>query len=373
MARVGFIVNPVAGVGGRVGLKGSDGPEIQSLARAMGAKPEAHLRAALALEQLLSLGEKLDLLVAPQGMGAALARDAKLAFTVVGHLSRGETSAEDTRRIAAEMLEKGVDLILFAGGDGTARDIFTAVGTAVPVIGIPAGVKIHSGVFAENPRKAGILTAIFCRGEVRSFREAEVMDIDEEAFRAGTVRAQLFGYMKVPDGRRFVQRVKAGSRKSEELGQQSIAREIVEAMEKDILYVVGSGTTTRAVMAELGLPSTLLGVDLVRDGKVVDSDVSEARLLFLLEENQGQAKLIITPIGGQGFLFGRGNQQLSPKVIRKIGRENIIVLATSEKLVSLLGGALLVDTGEEVLDKELSGAIRVVTGYREYSFLRIEC
>lgn len=372
MARVGFIVNPVAGMGGRVGLKGTDGHEVQRLARALGATPMAPFRATTALKQLVPLREKVELLAAPLGMGATLVRGCGLLPTVVGRLPENRTSAEDTRRIAAEMVAKGAELILFAGGDGTARDVFASVGTAVPVVGIPAGVKIHSGVFAENPRKAGQLAALFCQGGVKNFREAEVMDIDEEAFRTGTVRARLFGFMKVPNERRFVQRVKAGSGGSEEHRQQAIARGVVEGMERDILYVIGSGTTTRAVMSALGLPCTLLGVDLVKNGQIVDSDVGEEKLLALLE-GVAEAKLVITPIGGQGFLFGRGNQQLSSKVIRKIGRENIIVIATSQKLHSLQGGALLVDTGEDSLDRELCGAVKVLTGYRECSFLRVEC
>lgn len=371
MTRVGFIVNPVAGMGGRVGLKGTDGSEVQSLARAMGATPMAPSRASTALEQLLPLREKVEFLAAPLEMGATLVRDWGLMPTVVGSLSGNGTSAEDTRRIAAQMVEKGVDLILFAGGDGTARDVFTSVGAKVPVVGIPAGVKIHSGVFAENPRKAGQLAVLFCQGGVRNFCEAEVMDIDEEAFRTGAVRARLFGFMKVPNERRFVQRVKAGSGGSEAVQQQAIARSVMEGMERDILYVIGSGSTTRAVMSALGLPCTLLGVDLVMNGRIVDSDVGEERLLSHLEE--AKPKLVITPIGGQGFLFGRGNQQLSPKVIRKTGRENVIVIATPQKLHSLQGGALLVDTGEDSLDQELCGAIKVVTGYREYSVVRVEC
>ncbi len=259
------------------------------------------------------------------------------------------------------MAESGVDLILFAGGDGTARDIYAAIDGRVPVLGIPTGVKIHSGVFAINPSSAGDLAVMYLREGQAATREAEVMDIDEEAFREDRISARLYGYLTVPYEKNLVQTSKGGSPPQEELSLEAIARDIIEEMEEDVIYVIGPGTTTRPIAESLGLPKTLLGVDVVLDGRLVASDVNEAQLLELIKGRR--AKIIVTAIGGQGFIFGRGNQQISPEVIKRVGKENIIVVATPGKLASLEGRPLLVDTGERELDELLSGYIRVITGY----------
>ena len=299
------------------------------------------------------------------------ARQAGLDPRVTGQVRRGRTTAADTRRAAGEMAALGVDLLLFAGGDGTARDIYEAIGIGIPALGIPAGVKIHSGVYATTPEGAAQLAAMVLSGRVMAFGELEVMDIDEEAFRRGQVSARLYGYLKVPLERRFTQGVKAASANSahESAAIQSIADQIVETMEAGWLYIIGSGTTPRAVMELLDLPNTLLGIDAVRDGKLVAADLNETRLLKLIDHHA--TRIVVTPIGGQAYIFGRGNQQLSPAVIKKIGLQNIIVAATPGKLASLQRRPLLVDTGDRAIDEMLRGYIRVVTGYREEMVYRV--
>jgi predicted polyphosphate/ATP-dependent NAD kinase len=267
------------------------------------------------------------------------------------------------------MLRMGVDLLLFAGGDGTARDIHAAVGEELPVLGIPAGVKIHSAVFATTPANAGSLAALYLQGRVEGLREAEVMDIDEEAFRQGAVSAKLYGYLLVPYRTSLVQNLKMAS-VGGEASLDAIAQEIVEQMEPDFLYLIGPGTTTRAIAAELGLDKTLLGVDVVLDGELLAADVNEAQLLDLLETGR-RANIIVTPIGGQGHIFGRGNQQLSPQVIKKVGKDSIIVVSTKEKLYSLGTRPLLVDTGDAAVDQMLGGYLTVVTGYRERAVRKV--
>ncbi len=361
MKRLGLIVNPVAGLGGRVGLKGSDSEEIQSRARELGAVAEAPRRASRCLEVLKPLRERLEIVTSPAEMGEDVARECGFQPEVVGEIQGGRTTAEDTRRAAQSMERLGVDLLLFAGGDGTARDICTAIGERLPVLGIPAGVKIHSAVFATSPVTAGELAASYLSGSVGGLREAEVLDVDEDAFRDDVLSARLYGYLRIPFRRALVQGAKAASGATEEAAQRELAAAVVELMEEDCAYILGPGTTTRAIARRLGLEKTLLGVDVIRDGEMVAPDVGERELLRLL--GRGRARIVVTPIGGQGYVFGRGNQQISPQVIRTVGLDAILVVSTPEKIDSLRGRPLLVDTGDAELDQALSGYRRVLTGY----------
>ena len=366
--KLGLIVNPVAGIGGRVGLKGSDGSEIQKKALELGAVPESLNRAALALERIKPIKHDLEIITYPGEMGEDAARACGFEPTVIGSIKPGETTAEDTGYAAREMLRLDVDLLLFAGGDGTARDICNAVGTGIPVLGIPAGVKIHSAVYATSPRSAGDLAALYLQGRVSSLREAEVMDIDEAAFRRGIVSAKLYGYLKIPFRTSLVQNLKVASA-GEAASLAGIAYDVVEKMEDDRFYIIGPGTTTRAIADELGLEKTLIGVDVVLNRELLATDVNEAQLLKLLEGRE--AKIIVTPIGGQGCIFGRGNQQISPKVIETVGRDNVIVVSTKEKLYALGRRSLWTDTGDRDVDKMLSGYMRVVTGYNERAVRKV--
>ncbi|MBN1658715.1 MAG: ATP-NAD kinase family protein [Anaerolineae bacterium] len=370
MKRVGLIVNPVAGLGGRVGLKGSDGADVQRRARALGAEPLAGERAAEALARLRRV-EALEILTYPGEMGADVVRAAGLEPAVIGDITPGETTGEDTRHAAREMHALGVDLLLFAGGDGTARDVYEAVGLDQPALGIPAGVKIHSAVYATHPASAGELAALYLEGRVASLREAEVMDIDEEAFREGALQARLYGYLQVPFRSNLVQAQKMPST-GEAASLAAIAEDVVAKMEPGVLYIVGPGTTTRSIARELGLDKTLLGVDVVLDGALIAQDANETNLLNLLDEHeQREARIIVTPIGGQGYLFGRGNQQISPNVIQRVGKEQVMVVSTPDKLHALGTQPLLVDTGDHEVDEMLSGYVTVVTGYNERAVRKV--
>ena len=276
----------------------------------------------------------------------------------------GIPTREHTLMASRELLKKNVDLLLFAGGDGTARDISEAVNTDLLVLGIPSGVKIHSSVFANSPRKAGEMAAFFVSGQRIKEKYCEVMDIDEEAFRRGRVQAALYSYLKIPFQHRHMQNLKTGSSSSEGTAQVEIAREVISQMEKDRLYLIGPGTTTGKLKELLGMEYSLLGIDAFNDGRSRGKDLTEGDILQLLH-SYPKRSILITPIGGQGFLLGRGNQQISPEVIRKTGKENIIVLCTPQKLHSLKGSPFLVDTGDPLLDKELGGYIRVLTGIAE--------
>jgi len=370
--KLGVIVNPIAGLGGRAALKGSDAPGVVEEARRLGISPESNIRAERALREVKATAPAdLVIYTAPGEMGEEAARAAGIVPLVVGEIERGSTTYRDTQKIAGFMRDLGVDLLLFAGGDGTACDVFEAVGDALPVLGIPAGVKMHSAVFAQRPKDAGQIVGGYLRGAL-GLRMAEVMDIDEDLFRRGVVSARLRGYLKVPHNVHLVQGAKVGGFSPEAADLEGISLDIVERMEKDrsCLYVIGPGTTTKAIMDRLGLPCTLLGVDVVRDKALVAADVNESRLMELVR--QGPVQVVVTVTGGQGYVFGRGNQQISPEVIRAAGRENILVVSTLEKLASIKGRVLRVDTGDEEVDRMLSGPQRVVTGYHREHVCLVE-
>jgi predicted polyphosphate/ATP-dependent NAD kinase len=369
LKKIGLIVNPVAGMGGSVGLKGTDGAEILSRAKALGAQPVSPARALRALGRLAAAG-KVELMTCAGVMGHEVAEQAGLAIVSLDIRPATATTAADTCAAARELQARGAALILFAGGDGTARDILDAVGDTVPILGIPSGVKMHSAVFAISPEAAGQLAALVATdrdGKVR-YREAEIMDIDEEAVRDGRISARLHGYGRIPFERQLVQNAKAGGI-AEDAALDAVCREIAREMLPGVVYILGPGTTTLRILGNLGLVGTLLGVDAVLDGKLLGRDLAGAQVDEMVRGRPAQ--IIVSVIGGQGYIFGRGNQQIGPNVIRAAGRDNIIVVATQRKLLSLAGGRLLVDTGDRQLDELLQGYIRVRTGPGQVAMMRI--
>ena len=367
--RLGLIINPVAGLGGSVGLKGTDGAETVERALALGATPRAGARAAIALERIAADLPQLQVLTGPGDLGEDQARAAGFSPVVLGDRSPGRTTPADTHRLARELAAHGVDLILFAGGDGTARDICAAIGTAVPALGIPSGVKMHSAVFATTPGAAGQAALHHLGATTPRVREAEVMDIDEQAFRNGEVSARLYGVLLTPVTRGLLQGLKAGRGGGEPAELAAIAADVVQHLRHDELTLLGPGTTTRAVLDHLGLTGTLLGVDVLYRGDILKRDATERDLLGFLAETPG--RIIVTPIGGQGYIFGRGNQQLSPAVLRQSGLHTITIIATPGKIATLPDHTLRVDTGDEDLDAELRGYRRVITGYGAESVLPV--
>lgn len=386
MKKIGLIINPVAGMGGSVGLKGTDHVVEEALRR--GAVPGSEKRAETALWELLPYKDELLICTGAGHMGGELAQrmgfrtevlpvgtDTGAAKTpadtdiLAASAFCFATAGSDTIALGKRLLNEQADLLLFAGGDGTARDIYQAVGTELVCVGIPAGVKIHSPVYAKNPGAAGKLAAMWMSGRIKRYEEKEVLDIDEDAYRSGHINTALYGYLKIPAERALTQNRKAPTPLSDEAAIESIAYEVTDHMEPDVVYLVGAGTTTRGVMKKLGLPNTLIGVDVVENGKVLENDAYGERILSHIRGKR--AKLILTVTGGQGFLFGRGNQQLTPEVIRTVGKENLIILATSSKLAELRGNPLLVDTGDDALNEELCGYYRVITGYKEYTVCRV--
>ncbi|MDH0896216.1 MULTISPECIES: ATP-NAD kinase family protein [unclassified Pseudomonas] len=358
---LGLIINPLAGLGGPAALKGSDGVAAEALAR--GAEPRAAERTRIALECLRPVAERLAFVTFPGAMGADLLGELGYAHRVLGSLGAGPTTAEDTRAAVRALQDAGCALILFAGGDGTARDVCAAAREDQPVLGIPAGVKIHSGVYAISPRAAGQMALRLVEGGLVRLSSGEVRDLDEAALRDGRLSARWYGELCVPVEGEFMQHVKQAGMESEELVLVDLADWLRESWDEGVRYVFGPGSTLHGLAQNLGLETTLLGVDVIEDGAVIARDVTEAQLFSLVDGYP--ARLLVTAIGGQGHIIGRGNQQISPRVLRAIGLDHLRVVATKRKLGTLEGRPLLVDSGDPALDDAFPDAVRVWAGYKE--------
>lgn len=363
MLKVGLIINPVAGIGGRVGLKGSDGEEIQLQALAMGAEPLADRRVKETLSNLDQSLSEITWLCASGAMGADLLTEMAIPHQVIYHPASQTTIPEDTVSATAALHAHEVDLLLFAGGDGTARDVMNGLEEEQLCLGIPAGCKIYSGVFAVTPIAAAEVIKQILAGELYQFTAANVLDIDEEQYRNGQINTRLYGDMRIPETAHYVQNVKIAGKENEELVKEDIAAWLLELMEEDTLYLIGSGRICMALKDQLGFAGTLIGVDVVLNHELVAKDANEDELMALIAEHEGPVRLIITPIGGQGILLGRGNHTICHKVIEHLGMKNTWVVASKSKLKALDGRPLRLDTGDASLDSRLSGYIPVITGY----------
>ena len=363
--RLGIIVNPFAGIGGALALKGSDGAQIREKALAMGAEKKANEKMAKALSILEALNGQFSAFTAAGEMGESVCASLGIPFEVIYRPNNEQTEGEDSENAARAMVEAGVDLLLFAGGDGTARNICRVIGEAIPVLGVPAGCKIHSGVYCVSPAAAGQVVSQMIAGELVSVMDAEVRDIDEDAFRNGKVIAKHYGEMRVPAELTYVQAVKMGGKEDEALVLDDISAYVSEIMEDepDTFFVMGSGSTVGSVMEFLGLENTLLGVDVIKNGELVASDVTASELVDITRDKP--SKVVLTVIGGQGHILGRGNQQLSPAFIRQVGKANMVVVATKQKVQALDGKPLRLDSGDPALDEELAGAFTIITGYKD--------
>ena len=319
----------------------------------------------LSLDQL----ERIDHVL--RRVGEEAARAAGLSPLVLAEAPHEPTTAADTLAAARALRRAGVELVAFAGGDGTARDVCGVLEGALPVLGIPAGVKLRSGLFAPTPARAGAVLAAWLEAAPGAvpLREAELVDIHQEDLVADRPIQRLHGTALVPAPRGFVPAAKAGSVTTDEAALDGLAREIAAEAVVGRLHLYGPGATTRRVLRAQGLDGTLLGVDAVRDGVLVGRDLNEAGILALLEE--GPAGIVLGVVGGQGFLLGRGNQQLGPRVLRHVGRGAITVVAGMEKLLALSPLELVVDTGDAAVDAMLAGWHRVRTGPGRSTMVRV--
>lgn len=362
-----LVVNPVAGIGGKAGLKGSDGLEIQQLARQRGFLSLSIDRAVIALSQLPK-GTKV--LTAAGEMGQTAVAMAGLEPEVVYWPSEPSSPA-DTSQATKSLIDAGADLVVFAGGDGTAKDVYFGLESnpQTPVLGIPAGVKMYSGCFGVNPVAAGRILANYLAGGLVNFEDREILDIDENRIRKGDVEATLHGLVKVPVVRGRTQSRKTASSSQEQQNLDSVAEGFVTTMQPDHQYILGPGGTTRSIAKRLGLEKTPLGVDVLQNGKLIARDCSEADLQEVIAGEKAHA--VVSVIGGQGFILGRGNQQISSEVIKRLSEPKIIVVATANKLASLSGN-LLIDSGDPVIDAELAGFYKVITGSNDSVMVQAE-
>jgi predicted polyphosphate/ATP-dependent NAD kinase len=373
--KIGFLINPIAGMGGRVGLKGTDDVVEEAIRR--GARPVAPDRARDFLRTLRQLVDRfkvsLDIVACKLTMGEDILNGFDFSTKYIDIPLSRETTADDTKSAICRFIDMGVDVIVFVGGDGTARDIYDALnrcgGLDIPILGVPSGVKIYSGVFAVTPGDAAHVLVDYVLGRARTM-ELEIMDIDEEAFRHDIIDIRLYGYAKAIYEPFHIQYSKQVSPDSvdEAENQEAIARTVLEEWDRDGIYILGPGTTVKKVADLLGLKKTLLGVDVYYKGRMYN-DLSESEILKLIGDED--AWIIVTPIGRQGILFGRGNQQISPRVIKRVGKDRIIVLATLRKLRDIPEGVLRVDTQDPDVDMLLKGYIKVIVDYRTWRMVKI--
>ena len=374
--RIGFLINPIAGMGGRVGLKGTDDVVEEAIKR--GAEPVSPKRAEIFLNSLkkLVIQEKImmNILSCRLNMGEDVLSKMGLETLYIDVPRDRYTTRNDTIEAVKQLVEKDADLIVFVGGDGTARDVYQALkevnAVEKPILGVPSGVKVYSGVFAVTPTDAAYILMEYLRGRAKVM-EMEVMDIDEEAFRRDEIQVKIYAYANTPYIPFYTQSSKQLSPDTvdENENQMGIAKYVVEMMDENGIYILGSGTTVKRIADILRIKKTVLGVDIYYKGKVYN-DLSEKKILDIIDDKEN-VWIIVTPIGRQGMLFGRGNQQISPKVIKKVGRNKIIVLATYRKLRDIPGGFLRVDTQDADVDNYLKGYIRVVVDYRTWRMVEI--
>ena len=372
MVRLGLLVNPDAGLGGRLGLKGSDGQA--ELARSKGAEDRSGPRMRLMLEYFSKLRrsgfEGIEWVSSEGRMGTDwLPEGATIGSVRTTHSSSGSTSADDTAAAVGALLKEGIDLLVYAGGDGTTRDIVAALDSAespdTPVIGVPTGVKMHSGCFAASPKAAAEVLSAWLDGDLL-LASTEVLDLDEERYRQGEWVVQLYAEAMTPASPRWMQgskqRIEASGEEDTTEGLADHIRELV--VSEDGLVIWGSGGTLRAIAEMNGFQPTNLGIDATLGNEQIGTDLDETGLLEILSSHTGPVTLLLSPMGGQGFLIGRGNLQLSPEVLRAIGIDNILGVVTPAKLLTVR--RLRIETGDANLDAEFAAKryMKVLQGYR---------
>lgn len=355
MGTIGFIINPVAGMGGAVGLKGTDDIVFEAVHR--GANVVAPYRARQFLQ---SLPQNINIMIYTCSgiMGETECKRQGFETTII-YQTPSHTTSLDTKR-AAELMIPLVDIIVFVGGDGTAGDIIEAIGTSCPILGVPSGVKMYSAVFTITPEDAA---AILCDLSHLSYEEREVMDVDENALRTGDFKLSLKGYALTPIHRKI--------QNSKDIIAESDPTELVkwfaETMDHETTYILGGGSTLWALKQIIGIQGSFLGIDVVKNVTLLCHDASEQDIKRLLTP---PIRIVVSPLGGQGFIFGRGNQPISSSIIAQIGKEGISILATKEKLATI--DTLKVDTGDESVNSMLRGYTEIITGYKEKKIMKIE-
>lgn len=370
--RLGLVVNPYAGVGGPAAYKGSDADTIAQAAfsgRLPLTSPKRAQTFLCALLESAPPARELTVVTVPGLMGADVCADAALRWELVDYCpAQTQTSREDTKAAVAAIVAAGVDLLIFVGGDGTARDVCSVIGTSQVALGVPAGVKMHSGVYAVNPQMAAVIVSDLMAANLVNVAVQEVRDIDEQAFQEGVVKSRFYGEMLVPEEGRFIQQVKQGGFEVEDLVLLDIAEHLTHHAQPETLFILGPGSTTYNIQKNWGISGTLLGVDVVLDGRLLAADADSQVIAECLAAHEGPTLLVVTAIGGQGHVIGRGNQQITAPLLKQLGRDNLRVVATRTKLKSLHQRPLVIDSGDPELDRQWQGYVPVITGFDDLVF-----
>lgn len=360
---VGFIVNPIAGIGGPAGLKGSDGPQTLQKAKSLGACAKAPRQAKRFINQLSRLippSLTVKFLTCHGAMGADAFQDSQFDYDLVYNPTR-KTTEKDTINAYRAIAGYPVDVIAFVGGDGTARDILDAQ-SEKPLrhLGIAGGVKVQSPVFALSPAVAAQTIIAVANGKYEGvFRE--VIDINEKAIRSGIIDSNHYGDLLVVNATHHLQGAKSRRKVSEATAIANLAYSTYQSLPKDCYLIIGPGSTTMALKKLLG-EGTLLGVDVYYNKKITQKDANQQSL----DKLAGQVwQLYLTFTGGQGFLLGRGNQQIGPALLSRVNRHNMTILASLDKLIELQGQPIRIDCGDDLLEKKLMGYYPVLVADKQ--------
>ena len=370
--KLGLVINPIAGMGGKTGLKGSDGSNTLKKALSLGAKKESANRAEQALLPLKFMINKFSLITCSAEMGEKSCKKIGLKTDYIIDIDKKITTGIDTINAVKIMAKKQVSLILFSGGDGTACDIFYALQDKIPILGIPAGVKMHSSVFGTSPNAVGSLVSriISNHSDIFPTSTAEIMDLDEDMRRYDQIRTRLIGYATIPSDKFLVQNPKSYVQLNDEESINGISEYLDNKLDKEATYIVGPGRTTQNFLNRIGVSGTLLGVDVLKGRKVIGRDVNSREVDILTRD--GLLYIISGIIGGQGFLFGRGNQQITAEIIQRVKKENILIIASTKKIYELPRQCILIDTGNQKLDNELAGYVKVQTEKNRAFIIKLE-
>lgn len=371
---IGFFINPVAGAGGPLALKGSDNVALRQGLYTGRVEGRSQGRARQFLKPLVGHKQLFKWICPPGVMGAACLQALELDFSTLSCDIKTKTDKKDTQKVVCALLKENIDLLVFVGGDGTARDVCEVVGELQPCLGIPSGVKMQSSVFGVHPLASAQLVIDLALGKLTGVKAQEVRDIDEHFLQKGLVKSRHFGFLNVPESSELVQNVKQGALETDEQILLDIAAEIRQAIDdakKPVLMIFGPGSTTASVQRDLGFEGTLLGVDARTPEGQAFLDLDANALDALVAQYANQCRLVLTVIGGQGHLIGRGNQQLTVKSLKAIGRENCWVVASKNKLQSLNGRPLIMDSGDAELDQQWAGLIEVICAYNNRVLYRV--
>lgn len=370
--KLGLIINPIAGIGGKTGLKGSDGGKILEKAFALGAKKEAESRGEEAILPLTFVKNKFKIFTCSGEMGQNICNKLGIVAHEILEVNSKLTTRYDTINAVGKMEQEKVSLIVFCGGDGTASDVFSALNYNTPILGIPAGVKMHSSVFGTSPNAVGKILVRIISNHAKSFKttSAEIIDLDEEMRRKNQIETKLVGYANIPTDNYLIQNPKTYRFFKDDESILGIAKFLENQLTDEATYIIGPGRTTYKFLEKIGIPGTLLGVDVLKGRKLIGKDVNSCELELLSRTDP--IYIISGIIGGQGFLFGRGNQQITSDIVRRVGKKNIIVVASTKKIYSLPYQRILIDTGEKELDQMLTGYIKVQTDFNLKYVLKVE-